>query len=715
MVLKNIIINKSSQNNISELKITDKLKSRLDKYNDLLTRLNSFKETELFAKIDSLDLYNTSIKEKILLYEPVEYIGWNVLLDIMVSNIINTYSHKYKILFDTDAYGCIELIKYITETNSAFSVGSHIIDSMDDKIYKYLSQMMKIKSVDIDPIQTSESKYDYIIISDIDKVKYYQQNLLPNGSIILIEQIKNINTALINNINQSLKIFEQIELLSPTILKSTGEYVCIFRKPTDTYLITQRYGNLMIKIDNFFDYHLHRLNNLIKSKIHIAEISNSDIQNKLISTYKNKLMTNLIDIYSSYNIPVKTTIDKYYDNKLITINNKLYSALNFISYQFIKYEDLDIEFNTKSDNLHYTRFHNIANNLTKIKRAIDTRYIKKWQYITYQLDNYKSLGEYVGSKYEVMYNKKIKPSNAFLKIYEMMEHYNIIKPDATTLKSFHFCEAPGMFIVGLNHYLQTKTNIKNWDFYGNSLSPEADKTALGDNIGLIAKYRNKWLIGPQSSGDIRELSNIDFFKSKLGEVDFITSDCGICVDNADLNRYEELIAETDFAQFVNCLNLLKQGGSCILKTFIPLELPSNICLIYYMSTLFKKLYLSKPITSRPNNSEVYLIGINFLGIEQNNLNKLKSYLNKDLNPKFDPYLNWIKEIPTSFISQLEDYVVDITKQQISYLLNIFHFVDNTQQLDKIKILKNDNKLKELTNIYWCDKFNFVSNTNSKLI
>ena len=286
MVLKNIIINKSSQNNISELKITDKLKSRLDKYNDLLTRLNSFKETELFAKIDSLDLYNTSIKEKILLYEPVEYIGWNVLLDIMVSNIINTYSHKYKILFDTDAYGCIELIKYITETNSAFSVGSHIIDSMDDKIYKYLSQMMKIKSVDIDPIQTSESKYDYIIISDIDKVKYYQQNLLPNGSIILIEQIKNINTALINNINQSLKIFEQIELLSPTILKSTGEYVCIFRKPTDTYLITQRYGNLMIKIDNFFDYHLHRLNNLIKSKIHIAEISNSDIQNKLISTYQ---------------------------------------------------------------------------------------------------------------------------------------------------------------------------------------------------------------------------------------------------------------------------------------------------------------------------------------------------------------------------------------------------------------------------------------------
>lgn len=36
------------------------------------------------------------------------------------------------------------------------------------------------------------------------------------------------------------------------------------------------------------------------------------------------------------------------------------------------------------------------------------------------------------------------------------------------------------------------------------------------------------------------------------------------------------------------------------------------------------------------------------------------------------------------MEQLEDYIVDITRQQISYLLNIFHFYDNNGEYSKIK-------------------------------
>ncbi len=198
MVLKNIILNKSSQNNITQLKFTDKIKSRLEKYHNLDLKLNTYIESPFFNKIQSLDLYNTSINEKILLYEPIEQIGWYLLLDLFVSNIINLKSHNYKILFDTDAYGAIELIKYITETNSVFHINTNIVESMNDKAYKYLSQMMRIKSVDIDPTKSTESKYDYIIVSDINKIKYHQSNLKSDGSIILMERITNINTELLN-------------------------------------------------------------------------------------------------------------------------------------------------------------------------------------------------------------------------------------------------------------------------------------------------------------------------------------------------------------------------------------------------------------------------------------------------------------------------------------------------------------------------------------
>ena len=244
-------------------------------------------------------------------------------------------------------------------------------------------------------------------------------------------------------------------------------------------------------------------------------------------------------------------------------------------------------------------------------------------------------------------------------------------------------------------YIQTKTNIKSWDWYGNSLTIESNKTALTDVYGFIGVNKERWLIGPENSGDIKDIRNIKFFKERLGEVDLITSDCGICVEMGELNNYEELIAETDYAQFINMLNLLKMGGSGIIKTFIPLELASNVCLIFVLTQVFEEVYFSKPITSRPANSEIYLVCIGFLGINEKLLDKLKELLDKKINPTFNPNINWIKNIPQSFIKQLEDYVIEISRQQISYLLNIFHFIDNNSELTKI----NNDNLKNITNKY----------------
>jgi 23S rRNA U2552 (ribose-2'-O)-methylase RlmE/FtsJ len=720
MVLKNIIINKSSLiHDSSELILDDNITDKIKKIVELTKKIQTFESTTNYEEIKNLDLYNQILKNKICLYQPVEYNGWLTLFDF-VKYRVNV--DKLSVYVDSDLFGIIELLKYMREVDDKYYISRSTAENIPSKGFEYLKKMFNVEIMsDLDSDNTSidnTAKFDLIILTDYSKIKLYQSFLTKTGSIVLVTQFSDINKDLILTINSGLKIFDHVELISPIILKQTGEFVVIFQKPTDYYEIkTDNYiGNLMMKVNNFFDFHLHRLNAVIKSKLHILEISNSDLQLKLISVYKTKLRSKIINLMTIFNIPVNTKLLDYYDNKLQTINNKLYSSVNLISYQFIKYEDIELNINLDQKNLiSYPNLHAISKNLNRVKRAIDTRYFKKWQYITFQLDNYKSLGEYIAKNYKVVSKANTKPSNAFMKMYEMAMTFKIIDKSNPTLKSFHFCEAPGMFIIGLNHYLQTKTNIKNWDFYGNSLTIDADKTALTDVYGLIDKYKNKWLIGPKASGDIRELTNIDFFKEKLTEVDLITSDCGICVDLGDLNKYEELIAETDFAQFINMLNLLKKGGSGIIKTFIPLELPSNVCLIYTLTQVFEEVYFSKPITSRPQNSEVYLVCIGYLGIDPKSLDKLKSLLNKKLYPKFNPKLNWIDNIPESFVKQLEDYVVEITRQQISYLLNIFHFVDNTSELEKIKILRDDNKLKEITNKYWCKKFDLEINNKQMII
>ena len=98
------------------------------------------------------------------------------------------------------------------------------------------------------------------------------------------------------------------------------------------------------------------------------------------------------------------------------------------------------------------------------------------------------MGYDVTKEYSPFENKNIKASNAFLKIYEILFHMKLFDNKLEQLKPFHVCEAPGMFIIGMNHYIKTKTNIKNWNGMV-TVFQLILITALGDKVGLIKKLQ----------------------------------------------------------------------------------------------------------------------------------------------------------------------------------------------------------------------------------
>lgn len=704
----------------------DKIVKKTDKYKQVLESIKSYNLTTNYSFVDKLTLYDQAIESKICLYEPVEYAGWLSTIDYVCDEFIK----HINIYVNTKNYGIIEMMKYQTEHKYNFYINSQIGDSMSKEQFEYLFSTLKIKVE-----KTNTNKYDLLIcdITDNLELEILNAKLNIGGQILFFCPMwPNYNLA-IQSIKKLVELYAQIELISPTIIDKNGSFLILCSINPTTDKLTNSIEPINIKCNEnigcrlqgvdyrmFLSRHMDKIIRQANKIKYILKISNSELQLKLISVLKFKLQIQLTIYAQKYDIPIKTRIVSYYDKKLISITNKIYSVINFLSYEFITYDDILLEFDYHKPEHIYKNLYQISMNLNKIKRAIDTKYYKKWSYVTNLLDNYNTLGGHLTSTYDILISNQ-KVSNAFAKMYEMLIYYNfnhvfesVNKSNSTNeFKSFHFCEAPGMFIIAINHFLHTKTKIRNWSWYGNSLSQNASKTALADFHGLIKANENKWLIGPSSSGDIRDINNIKYFKDTLIEVDFITSDCGICVDSSDMNSYEELIAETDFAQFINILNLLKIGGSTIIKTFIPLELASNVCLIYTLTQVFSNVYLSKPITSRPANSEVYIVCIDYKGINKQLLNKLMELLDKDINPVFNPRLKWIKNIPDSFILQLEDYVQEITRQQMSYLLNIFHFVDNSDLIDKLKPLAESNKAH--TNAYWCKKFNFESNKYNKII
>ena len=101
--------------------------------------------------------------------------------------------------------------------------------------------------------------------------------------------------------------------------------------------------------------------------------------------------------------------------------------------------------------------------------------------------------------------------------------------------------------------------------------------------------------------------------AELDGANLYTSDVGLEISKQDLNRQEELTAFVNMGQILTGLLALAIGGHFVTKQFTFVT-PFSRSLIAIVASLFDETYITKPKTSRPTNSEVYLVGKGFKGI-----------------------------------------------------------------------------------------------------
>ncbi|KAK3283926.1 hypothetical protein CYMTET_8399 [Cymbomonas tetramitiformis] len=145
--------------------------------------------------------------------------------------------------------------------------------------------------------------------------------------------------------------------------------------------------------------------------------------------------------------------------------------------------------------------------------------------------------------------------------------------------------------------------------------------ALGDDYGLFAANRERWLMqmapdadGRQQTGDMTKLDSVFELERQFAQrkADLYTSDLGVSA-KSDFNRQEELNAQPHLGQDLAGLLTLTLGGNFVVKHYTLFE-PFSYTLILVLGTLFEEFFLCKPVTSRPTNSECYLVGRGFLGL-----------------------------------------------------------------------------------------------------
>jgi 23S rRNA U2552 (ribose-2'-O)-methylase RlmE/FtsJ len=226
--------------------------------------------------------------------------------------------------------------------------------------------------------------------------------------------------------------------------------------------------------------------------------------------------------------------------------------------------------------------------------------------------------------YSVKHSKPI-VSRAYLKIKEIMTTCVIDYPST----SVHLCESPGGFVQAIGDEAPHE-----WKWCAISLNDQDSPVPLYDLLPMDK--------GTFIKGDIMDFS---FCKDSLekGKADLVTADGAYNIQHSSLeiDHYPLLLAQTRVALYA-----LAPRGTFVIKFFEGAEL-ETLVFIAHLTQLFGAVSLIKPTSSRPTNSERYIVARDFLGSHDTKISDVSQVIVSRV---------WIREIQILMDRFAEDQI-----------------------------------------------------------
>jgi 23S rRNA U2552 (ribose-2'-O)-methylase RlmE/FtsJ len=300
-------------------------------------------------------------------------------------------------------------------------------------------------------------------------------------------------------------------------------------------------------------------------------------------------------------------------------------------------------------------------------------------------------------------------SRAYFKMIEILNTFNFPSFDSQRpLQMFALAEGPGGFIEAvLNH-----RNNPADKYYGMTIEDPTDGEVPGwkKTTSFLKSNPNVFLEkGANATGNILNMENFKHVVAKYkNSCEFVTGDGGFDF-STDFNSQEINITRLLFGQIAYAVCIQKYGGCFVLKCF-DCFYKASAELIYLLSTMYEKVYVVKPNTSRYANSERYLVCINFLYSNSNYYAPIFEQLMAticDDTTFIRSFFNGVK-IPLFYYNKLEESSSIIGQIQIDNIYSTLALIENRYKLDKINFHMKNNIQKC---VKWCIKNKMEYNPN----
>jgi 23S rRNA U2552 (ribose-2'-O)-methylase RlmE/FtsJ len=286
-------------------------------------------------------------------------------------------------------------------------------------------------------------------------------------------------------------------------------------------------------------------------------------------------------------------------------------------------------------------------------------------------------------------------SRAFFKMIEILYNFNF--GFQKNIKSFHLAEGPGGFIEALSYFRKNKNDV----YYGITLMDNANSNSvpkwskadyfLSKNPNIIIEN------GADNTGNLYNKENLLYMTKYKNSIDFITADGGFDF-SIDFNKQEENSLKLIFCEVCFALMLQKKGGSFVLKVF-DLYTSASIQIIYLLNYLYEDVIITKPLSSRPANSEKYIICMKFKMVHNLN-NILNKFIENYDNYKISNILN--VALSNIFLEKINEINSIFGQCQIENIVNILNYMMDNNKYEKMEYNKKTHLNKC---IKWCKKYN----------
>lgn len=174
--------------------------------------------------------------------------------------------------------------------------------------------------------------------------------------------------------------------------------------------------------------------------------------------------------------------------------------------------------------------------------------------------------------------------------------------------------------------------------------------------------------GADGTGDLYQVRNIDHLVAEVGQgaCDLVTADGGFDF-SSDFNNQEEASMRLILSEVYTALRLQRPGGAFLLKVY-DVHAIATMRILFALRTCYAAVRIVKPLTSRPANSEKYVMCTGFRGLPPALRSALRAacvggggaaVINTSLRP--------VAPLPVAFVRDIVHFNTMYVARQVAYI------------------------------------------------